>query len=307
MHGPTLVILAAGTRSRYGSLKTFDPVGPEGEALIEYSVFDAHRAGFRRFVFVIRPDIEQPFREMVQARLVRHVSVDYVFQKIANLPPGFHVPAGRTRPWGTTHAILAAEHAVREPFGVINSDDFYGAESYRTLARHLGSSPDSHPDAGATGNAMVGFVLRNTLPEIGQVARAVCRVNAAGMLEKITELKNIERDGGHARNVPADGEATRLDGGAIVSMNMWGFSPQIFAALSEAFRCFLLRNGADATAESYIPNAIDELLAEHKVKIRVLPCAESWFGVTYPDDHSRAASSIRRLVESGYYPKRLWR
>lgn len=299
MVGPTLVVLAAGTRSRYGGLKTFDPVGPAGEAMMDYSVFDAHRAGFKRFVFVIRPDIEQPFRDMVQERLVRHVAVDYVFQKMANLPAGYHVPPGRTRPWGTTHAILAAAHAVQEPFGVINCDDFYGAESYRALARHL--------EAGATDQAMVGFILRNTLPEMGAVARGVCQVSASGQLERITEHKNVEREGGHARSTGPDGEEMRLNGGSIVSMNMWGFTPKVFEGLQEAFLGFLSRSGTEMQSESFIPNAIDELLREGKIRVRVLQCAESWFGVTYRDDHTRAVSSIKRLVESGHYPKRLWR
>jgi hypothetical protein len=296
---PTLLILAAGMGSRYGGPKQFDPVGPDGETIMDYSIYDAHRAGFGKVVFVIRPDNEQPFKQMVGARFSKRIAVEYVFQTLGKLLPGLAVPAGRTKPWGTTHAILMAANAIHEPFAVINSDDFYGAESYRALARHLQS--------GTTDYAVVGFVLRNTLSEFGAVARGVCQVNANGFLENIVELKNIERDGGHARNTDAEGRETRLAGNEVVSMNMWGFTPQVFGQLREHFQKFLQLNGTDLEAECYIPSTVSELLVAGQARVKVLRTLDSWFGVTYREDQPRAVESIRRLIEGGYYPRRLWR
>jgi NDP-sugar pyrophosphorylase family protein len=295
---PTLLVLAAGMGSRYGGPKLADPVGPNGETIMEYSIYDARRAGFGRVVFVIRNDIEIAFKEMVTARFGKHLAPEYVYQELAKLPPRFHVPAGRTRPWGTTHAILMAANIIHEPFAVINVDDFYGAESYRALAHHLQS--------GATDYAMVGFVLRNTLPEFGAVARGVCQVSDTGFLENIVELKSIERVGGHANSTDAEGQETKLAGGETVSMNMWGFTPQVFTQLHEQFEKFLHLNGTDLKAECYIPNTVNELLIAGQARVRVLRGADSWFGVTYRDDHTRAVESIRHLIEAGNYPKRLW-
>src|SRR6202034_1768662 len=214
---PTLLVLAAGMGSRYGGLKQIDPVGPAGETIIDYSIFDALRAGFGKLVFVIRKDIEQQFREIVGARFEKRVAVDYVFQALEDIPLRFTVPAGRTKPWGTTQAVLLAADAIHEPFAAINADDFYGAQGYSELAGHLTSgSPDY---------AMVGFTLRNTLSEFGSVARGVCRVSADGALENIVELTKIERDGNGARNTDANGNVTKLTGDEPVSMNMWAFMP----------------------------------------------------------------------------------
>src|ERR1035438_6090992 len=215
MTSPTLLVLAAGMGSRYGGLKQIDPVGPGGETIMDYSIYDALRAGFGKLVFVIRKDIEQAFKEVVGARFEKRVAVEYAFQELEALPPGFSVPGGRTKPWGTTHAVLMTENAIHEPFAVINADDFYGAEGYSVLARHLQS--------GTTDYAMVGFVLRNTLSDFGSVARGVCRVNGDGFLESVVELTKIERDGECARNTDAAGTVTRLTGNELVSMNMWGF------------------------------------------------------------------------------------
>jgi NDP-sugar pyrophosphorylase family protein len=298
MVSPTLLILAAGMGGRYGGLKLTEPVGPGGETIVDYSIYDARRAGFGRIVFVIRRDIEQQVKEMAGARFGRHLAVEYVYQELAKLPPGFHVPAGRTKPWGTTHAILMAASTIREPFAVMNVDDFYGPESYRALVHHL--------QAGTTDYAMVGYVLRNTLSDFGVVARAVCQVSSDGFLEKIVELKGIEREGGHARNTEAaDGEA-RLTGNEIVSMNMWGFTPQAFDQLREHFQKFLQLHGADPEAECFIPNTVNEMLVAREARIKVLRSSDSWFGVTYREDHPRAVESIRHLIEAGYYPKKLW-
>ena len=296
---PTLLVLAAGMGSRYGGLKPFEPVGPDGETIADYSIYDAHRAGFGKVVFVIRPDIEQRFKQVVETRFGKRIAVEYVCQGLGKLLPGLPVPAGRTKPWGTTHAILMAANAIHEPFAVINSEDFYGAESYRALAHHLQS--------GTTDYAMVGFVLRNTLSEFGAVARGVCQVSGNGFLENIVELKSIERDGGHATNTDAEGRETRLTGNEVVSMNMWGFTPQVFGQLHEHFQKFVRLNATDLEAECYIPSTVNELLVAEQARVKVLRTLDSWFGITYREDHPRAVESIRRLIEGGYYPKRLWR
>ncbi|MDE3148093.1 MAG: NTP transferase domain-containing protein [Acidobacteriota bacterium] len=299
MTPPTLLILAAGMGSRYdGGLKIDDPVGPDGETIMDYSIYDARRAGFGKIVFVIRRAMEERFREVVGTRFVSRFPIKYVYQDLTNIPPGFRVPRGRTKPWGTTHAILSAASAIHEPFAVINVDDFYGSESYRALAQHLQS--------GTADYAMVGYVLRNTLFDFGTVARGICQVSQNGFLENILELKNIERDGGHARNTGEDGQQTRLTGDEVVSMNMWGFTPQVFDQLHEHFERFLRENGADMKTECYIPNTVNELLRAGQARVRVLRCCESWFGVTYREDHTRAVQSMRRLIESGYYPRKLW-
>ena len=238
MTSPTLLVLAAGMGNRYGGLKQIDPVGPSGEAIIDYSAYDALRAGFGKFVFVIRKDLEQAFRQSVGARFEKHIAVEYVFQELDKLPAGFQIPPGRTKPWGTTHAVLMAEDAIREPFAVINADDFYGVQAYRVLSAHLQSGTGDY--------AMVGFTLRNTLSQFGSVARGVCRVNADDYLEDVVELTNIVPEDAHAKNTDADGQVTQLTGDEPVSMNMWGFTPRVFEQLRERFAQFLALNGTDA-------------------------------------------------------------
>jgi len=298
MTPPTLLILAAGMASRYGGFKLSDPVGPYDETIVEYSIYDARRAGFGKIVFVIRRELEQRFKEAVSARFLRHFPVEYVLQDLIKIPRGFSVPRGRTKPWGTTHAILMATPAIHEPFAVINEGELYGAESYRHLARHMQS--------GTADYAMVGFVLRNTLFEFGSAARGVCQVNNSGLLESIMELKNVERESGHAVNIDEEGQQTRLTGNEIVSMNMWGFTPQVFGQLQEQFERFLRDNGADLKAECYIPNTVNNLVRAGQAHVKVLRCNESWLGMTYHEDHSRVVAGIRRLIESGYYPRKLW-
>ena len=285
---PTLLVLAAGMGSRYGGLKQIDPVGPAGETIIDYSIFDALRAGFGKLVFVIRKDIEEAFRETVGARFEKRVDVDYVFQSLDAIPPGFTVPAGRTKPWGTTQAILLAADAIHEPFAAINADDFYGAESYRELARHLTS--------GSADYAMVGFVLRNTLSDFGSVARGVCQVHADGFLNDIVELTKIERDNKGARNTDPSGNVTALTGDEPVSLNMWGFHAARFRAVARALREFLERSGADTKAECYIPMTVDELVHAGEARVNVLHSRDSWFGVTYREDRPRVMEDIRALI-----------
>ncbi len=295
---PTLLVLAAGMGNRYGGLKQIDPVGPAGETIIDYSIYDALRAGFGKLVFVIRKDIEQQFREIVGSRFEKRVAVDYVFQALEDIPPRFTVPAGRAKPWGTTQAILLAEGVIHEPFAAINADDFYGSGGYRELAGHLTS--------GSRDYAMVGFVLRNTLSDFGSVARGVCQIAGNGYLQHIVELTRIERNGNAARNTDATGNVTTLSGDEPVSMNMWGFTPRVFDQLRERFEKFLEDSAGDLKAECFIPNTVGELVQSGLARVKVLHSSDSWFGVTYREDRPRVVESIRRLIATGLYPERLW-
>jgi hypothetical protein len=295
---PTLLVLAAGMGSRYGGLKQIDPVGPAGETIIDYSIYDALRAGFGKLVFVIRHDIEQQFKEIVGARFEKRVPVEYVFQELDKLPPGFSLPAGRTKPWGTAHAILMAEAAIQEPFAAINADDFYGEQAYRLAAEHLQSGTPDY--------AMIGFVLRNTLSEFGSVARGICRVDDHNLLTTVSERTKIEPDGTGAKNTDANGEITKLTGNEPVSMNFWGFNPTLFPLLRTAFADFLTKSGGELKSECYIPTEVANLVTAGKARVKLLPTNDSWFGVTYRDDRPHVMSGIRKLIEEGRYPEKLW-
>lgn len=297
MVGPTLLVLAAGMGSRHDGLKIAEPVGPLGETILDYSLYDARQAGFAKVVFVIRRDVDRSAREALGGRMGKKFTVEFVCQEVGRIPWGFPIPLGRNKPWGTTHAVLTAASLIREPFAVINVDDFYGAESYRTLARHLQS--------GTRDAALVGFVLRNTLPEFGSVARGICRVGTAGYVEGIEELKNVERQGGHAVAV-ADGSEMRLSGDEVVSMNMWGFLPDVFVPMADRFDEFLRAHAPEPQAECFLPKTVDEMIAAGDLRVKVLRCVDAWFGVTYREDHPRAVQSIRQMIDAGYYPRRLW-
>ncbi len=298
MTKPTLLVMAAGMGSRYGGLKQIDPVGPGGETLMDYSVYDAMRAGFGKVVFVIRKDIEQAFKETIGAKFEKRIPVEYVFQELTKIPPGFQVPEGRTKPWGTTQAVLVACDVIHEPFAVINADDFYGAEGFRVLGEHLQSgSPDY---------AMVGFVLSNTLSDFGSVARGVSEADRAGYLKAITEMLKIERDGDKAKNTDASGTVTPLTGDELVSMNMWGFTPGVFRQLNEDFAQFLEKSGNDLKSECLVPTTINDLVAAGKANVKVLRTNDAWFGVTYREDRPRVIASIAALVQKGVYPNKLW-
>lgn len=295
---PTLVILAAGMGSRYGGLKQTVPVGPGGESIMDYSVFDALRGGFGRVVIVLRRQMEPLFHEIYGARLEKHVPVVYAFQELDMLPVRFRLPAGRTKPWGTAHAVLSAEPCVHEPFVVINADDFYGADGFCKLAAHLRS--------GSSEYALAGFTLEQTLSEHGSVARGICKVSIDGYLETITELTGIVREGGRIENVDASGQRALLTGREAVSMNMWAFTPAIFSQLNEVFERFLEENGASLSAECYLPTSVNELIGRGEARVKVVPSTAKWFGVTYREDHDRVAESIAELVALGDYPARLW-
>lgn len=298
MNKPTLLVLAAGMGSRYGGLKQIDPVGPDRETIIDYSIYDALRAGFGKLVFVIRHDIEAPFKQIIGARFEKRMAVEYVFQELDKLPPGFSVPPGRTKPWGTTQAILMAADVIHEPFAAINADDFYGAASFRVLAEHLRS--------GSADYAMVGFILRNTLSEFGSVARGACRVGADGYLQGIAELTKIEKDGNGAKYTDAAGVIHRLGGNETVSMNMWGFTPALFAQLREEFIAFLQKSGKDEKTECYIPLIVNNLTSTGRARCKVLRTTDAWFGVTYREDRPRVIESVRTLITRGEYPEKLW-
>ena len=298
---PTLVVLAAGMGSRYGGLKQIDPMGPSGETILDYSVYDALRAGFGRVVFIIRPDFEDAFRSGVSAKFDRKIEVAYAFQTLDQLPSGFAVPEGREKPWGTTHAILCARNQIHGNFAVINADDFYGRESYAVLGTHLADS-----DSGSTNFSMVGFTLRNTLSDHGTVARGVCATDDKGFLADIDEMTKVGRNGSAARNTYDDGHVVDLTGDEPVSMNMWGFTPRLFEDLDRIFGEFLGASGHELKSECFIPLTVGQLIKERKATCRVLRTDSSWFGVTYQEDKSVVQSSIAALVERGEYPANLW-
>ena len=300
---PALVVLAAGIGSRYGGLKQMEPIGPGGEAILDYSVFDARRAGFAKVVFVIRRDLEKDFREALGRRFEQQIEVRYAFQELTSLPTDCTVPPGRTKPWGTGHATLCAAEALGEPFAVINADDFYGAESYRVLAKFL-LDPPSCP--GCDLYAMVGFQLARTLSEHGSVARGVCQLDAEGYLQSVDELTGIERTPDGIHNKGADGTAHLLTGHEIASLNFWGFTPAIFPELRRLFREFLHRNQANLKAEFYLPSAVDALIRESRARVRVLETPASWFGVTYREDRPVVVERVRALIRAGEYPEKLW-
>lgn len=298
-----LIVMAAGIGSRYGGLKQIDPVGPGGEKLIDYSIFDALRAGFDRVVFVIRRDIESDFREHIGRTIEARVDTAYAFQELADLPPGFAVPAGRTRPWGTGHAVLASAGAVDSPFAVINGDDFYGRGAFRALHDFLSTARGAGPVAEY---GLVGYRLANTLSEHGTVARGVCQVTPDGYLSGIRERLGIERAGSAARCLDDAGRSMTLALDSIVSLNTWGFTPGFHAELRRLFRRFLEAHGTEQKAEFYLPEAVGTLIGEGKARARVLPCEEHWFGITYREDKPRVVDAVRRMVAEGVYPERLW-
>ncbi len=283
-----LVILAAGMGSRFGGLKQVQPVGPAGELIIEYSAYDALRAGFGRLVLVIRQDIEADFRATIGRRLESRMDVSYVYQETG---------AGRTKPWGTGHAVLAAKSAVRGPFAVINADDFYGAAGYRTLAGHFAASADY---------AMVGYPLKQTLSEFGTVSRGLCATHSTGRLESITEITNIEKQATGARYTDAAGAVQALTGEEIVSMNFWGLTPAVFPQLERLFSDFQAKSAGNPKAEFYLPTALSTLNQRGEAKVALLQSSDAWFGITYREDLPASQAAIQALIAAGQYPAPLW-
>jgi dTDP-glucose pyrophosphorylase len=296
---PTLLIIAAGMGSRYGGLKQIDPVGPNGEIIIDYSMYDAIRAGFKKIVFVIRHYFEDAFREKIGNKLDGLVETDYAYQELDSCLDGYKLPAGREKPWGTGHAILVAKDVIHEPFAVINADDYYGYQAYCAMVKQLGHMAEKDE------YSMVGYVLRNTLSEYGSVSRGICEYDDEMYLTGVTECTGIRKDGKKAVCVDDDGEHS-LTGDEIVSMNFWGLNSDVFEQLQGQFNKFLCEYGDNNKNEFYIPTVIDTLIKHQKKKIKILKTHDSWFGVTYRQDKEIAKSCIRGLIESGSYPKKLW-
>jgi NDP-sugar pyrophosphorylase family protein len=299
----TLVVLAAGMGSRYGSLKQMDGVGPHGEAIIDYSIFDAIRAGFTKVVFVIRHSFEAAFREVFTPERFGGIEVEFVFQELDYLPDGYTVPEGREKPWGTNHAVMMAKSVVSGPFAVINADDFYGKDSYKVLADYL-QTLRGHENR----YAMVGFQISNTISENGTVSRGICSEDAAGNLTGMTERHGIERRkrDGQIIFVDEHGVEQPLADSTPVSMNMFGFTPDYFAHSEEYFKTFLSDNIANLKAEFYIPLMVDTLIQRGEASMRVLPTDSVWFGVTYKADKPMVEERIRQLIKEGIYPEKLW-
>lgn len=305
IQSPTLIVMAAGIGSRYGGMKQVDPIGPNGEIVIDYAVFDALRAGFGKVVFLIRRDIEEVFREKVGSTIEKHVETVYVFQELSNLPPGFHVPPDRKKPWGTGHAVLSCKDVVKEPFAVINADDFYGPGAFQALADYLRQARD--PVNGPYDYSMAGYVLENTLSEHGTVSRGVCEVTANGYLAQVRERTKIQRFDDAVKYTENGEDWVALPANSIVSMNMWGFTPSFFTELERRFPHFLTENAANLSkAELYLPVVVNQLLDEGKAAVKVLPVHEKWFGVTYPEDRSSVQEAVRWLIRRGIYPETLW-
>ena len=295
--------MAAGIGSRFGGDKQLEPVGPAGEALLDYSVFDAIRAGFSRVVFVIRRDMAERFHEAIGRRYETRVEVAYAFQELHDLPAGLSVPEGRVKPWGTGQAVLSAAPLVAAPFAVINADDYYGADSFAQLGGFLASperaeSPEVY--------ALVAFRLRDTVSEHGSVARGVCAIGADEMLTRVTEVTGIDRatEGGFRAPGP-DGERL-LTGDEPVSLNFWGFTPSLFDHLREAFRKFLVERGHVPGAEFFLPDAVNALMGQKRVRVRALHTTSQWFGLTYKADKPRLEERLREMVDRGEYPAPLW-
>jgi hypothetical protein len=297
----SLVVLAAGVGSRYGGTKQIDRVGPGGATLLDYAIYDARRAGFERAILVVREGMEAEMREAVGARIARRVRLDYAVQASA-LPPGFVAAPGRSKPWGTGHAALAAARYLDGPFAVINADDFYGAASYRILADEL-----RRPVAGTVAeHALVAFPLAATLSPDGPVSRGVCTVDPDGFLTAIREVLKVERDGDDARLIDDAGTWRRLPGETPVSLNFWGFTPDVLDALTAGFERFLAQNAASPTAEYYLLSPLQALIDEGKARVRVLGGGGPWAGLTYPGDRPRLVELVATLTARGVYPADLW-
>ena len=302
MNNVTLVVMAAGIGSRFGGgIKQLEPVGPNGEIIMDYSIHDALEAGFNKVVFIIRKDLEEEFRRVIGERIEKITEVEYAFQALEDLPAGFEKPADRTKPWGTGQAVLAAKAVLNEPFMVINADDYYGKSAFKEAYSYL----TSIPSADKIQVCMVGFVLKNTLSENGGVTRGICRVDENGMLQEIIETHNIEKDGDKAVVREGDIE-TEYDADSPVSMNMWGLTPEFFAILKNGFEQFLNKTDMeDLKAEYLLPTIIGELLKEGTVSVKVLKSEDQWFGVTYKEDRETVVEAVKSLIDKGIYPDKL--
>ncbi len=296
---PTLLILAAGIGSRYGGIKQMDKIGPSGESIIDYSVFDAIRAGFEKVVFVLNPNIEEDFKEVYEARLKGKIETGYVLQKINAVPKGVPVNTARVKPWGTGHAVLVAKDAINEPFAVINADDFYGKQAFEMIGRFL-----SETEIDSNKYAMVGYKLENTLSENGSVSRGVCQTEN-GFLTDVVERTSITiEDDKIVYN--DNGDKEEIDGNSVVSMNFWGFSPLFFDQLERDFTNFMDENAHELKAEFFIPSVVNDLIEDDEASISMLTSNDQWFGVTYQEDKEVTISKVKELTDKGVYPVNLW-
>jgi NDP-sugar pyrophosphorylase family protein len=299
---PTLLIMAAGLGSRFGGLKQVEAVGPGGATLLDYSLFDALRAGFGKVVFIIRREMEEDFRNSVGNKWEPKTEVHYAFQELPDVPSGFKVPSHRQKPWGTGHAIYSARKAAGEPFAVINADDYYGLRTFQVMADFLKNIRDFQ----STDYAMVGFQIAHTLSDHGSVSRALCESDGGGKLKKIVERLKVRKTKGGAEYLDGAGDAHALAGNELVSMNIWGFTPKVFQQLGGLLQEFLAENGREEKSEFLIPKVIDLLISRKLAEVKILPTPDSWFGLTYPQDREQAQASIRRLISEGVYPENLW-
>ncbi|MDP2423595.1 MAG: sugar phosphate nucleotidyltransferase [Bacteroidales bacterium] len=299
MTSPTLLILAAGIGSRYGSLKQLDPIGPNGETIIDYSVFDAIQARFGKVVFVIRRNIEQEFRDTLMQKLSKHIEVEYVLQEIEKIPAGLAIHTERQKPWGTGHAVLMAKDIISEPFAVINADDFYGADAFRVMADFLQQAHEGE-------YAMVGYQLNKTLSEHGTVSRGVCNTDSNGFLLEITEHTKIAPTKDSIIYMDENDHAVAINPEAVVSMNFWGFTPRFFDHLERSFTEFIKENAQTITGELYIPTVVNQLISRGEASIQVLESNASWFGITYREDRNRAIEQLKKLISSGEYSDMRW-
>ena len=286
--------------SRFGGLKQVEPVGPNSEAIIDYTIFDAIRAGFGKVVFIIRESFADAFREKFDAKLKGKIDVEYVYQELDNLPEGFTLPEGREKPWGTAHAILVAKDVIHEPFCALNADDFYGREAYNVMANFLSTSKSDSE------YSMVGYLLKNTLSEFGSVSRGVCSVDAANNLKKIVETTKIVKRGENVVSIAEDGSEYPMTGDESVSMNLWGFMPSIFETLEHKFIEFLKADIDKPKSEMYIPSVVFEMIGEKLATVKVLEANSPWFGVTYKEDKPYVVEKLRKLIDAGEYPENLW-
>ena len=299
---PILLVLAAGMGSRYGGLKQIDPIGPGGETIIDYSVYDAAKAGFAKVVFIIRRDIEKDFREFIGDKYQNLIEVDYAFQEIDDLPAGFQMPSSRVKPWGTTHAVLCARKKIDRNFLVINGDDFYGRGAFQTAAQWL----DGHDDSKRAQYLLVAYELQNTLSEHGTVSRGICVVSAKGELQDIVERTAIGRENGIIGQREADGRMVSFTGREATSMNMFGFTPALFPQIEEKFRLFMQQNSSNAKSECYIPTSVGQLVKEGRASVQIIQTSENWFGVTYREDRANVLKSINDLIKAKVYPQQLF-
>ena len=299
---PTLLILAAGMGSRYGSLKQVDPVGPSGETILEYSIFDAIRSGFGKVVFVIRKELEKEFKEIFINKLQKHIDVSYVFQELNMVPKGITIPADRIKPWGTGHAVLVAASKINEPFAAINADDYYGVDAYSKMSSYLSRLSNSESTY-----AMAGFDLNNTLSEHGLVSRGICEVDNNSFLVTVAERTKIGRENNGVAYHDENDKLVYINEKCIVSMNYWGFTPLFFSQLEEQFYSFIATNANNLKAELFLPMVMDDLIKSKKAKVKVLHSSDLWCGVTYKDDKPLVVSKIQALVNTGVYPQNLWK